>query len=337
MSRSVRVAAAMLALSLLAGCPEGPRMDQWTPERDPHPPAVMTSADARRAAEKEEDEGLAAALAAASAAKPSDTFGEGGLGLGGIGEGAGKAEPGGLIGVGRFGTYGGTGASRPKLRLGRPDANGRLPPEVIQRIVRQKLGVLRACYLKAAEKDVYLEGKVTVSFVITREGSVDKSQSKATTEGDAAPLGACVKDAITELSFPQPEGGIVKTSFWVTFSPGDVDGTVNDKNVRDVTLDDVKQALTSAGWSKLESAPRGDSGIQVIKATKGDETIEVTFVPFEEKRARLTEEEWAELDASATLVHHYLGFGLAVKAKDRAAAKAALSALIRPAPAPKGR
>ena len=333
MLRSLRVASAVLALSLLGGCPEGPRMEQWTPERDPHPPAVMTSAEARRAAEKEEDEGLAAALASSRA---SEMAGESELKLSDIGEGAGKAEPGSLIGVGRFGSYGNTGASRPKVRLGGTEANGRLPPEVIQRIVRQKLGALRACYVKAAEKDVYLEGKVTVSFVITREGTVDSSKSKATTEGDAAPLGACVKDAIQGLSSPQPEGGIVKTSLWVTFSPGDIDGTVNGKNVRDVTLDDVKQALTDAGYGKLESTPRGDTGVQVIRATKGDDTIEVTFVPFEEQRARLTAEEWAELDGTL-LVHHYLGFGLAVKAKDRAAAKAALSALIRPAPLPKGR
>ena len=97
MLRSLRVASAVLALSLLGGCPEGPRMEQWTPERDPHPPAVMTSAEARRAAEKEEDEGLAAALASSRA---SEMAGESELKLSDIGEGAGKAEPGSLIGVG---------------------------------------------------------------------------------------------------------------------------------------------------------------------------------------------------------------------------------------------
>ena len=83
-----------------------------------------------------------------------DSFGAGGLGLSGVGEGGGGRGEG--IGLGNFGGLGhgaGTGTgqgigngrgrlggghkvSSPKIREGATQVNGRLPPEVIQRIVR---------------------------------------------------------------------------------------------------------------------------------------------------------------------------------------------------------
>jgi len=92
-----------------------------------------------------------------------DAFGAGGLGLSGIGEGGGGRGEG--IGLGSIGTLGhgagtGTGQAsvRPRafgwiaqdqaaaVRMGATTVNGRLPPEVIQRIVRQNYGRFRLCY-----------------------------------------------------------------------------------------------------------------------------------------------------------------------------------------------
>ena len=118
-----------------------------------------------------------------------DSFGAGGLGLSGVGEGGGGRGEG--IGLGNFGT------SRPRRRHrhrtglrqrprpprrrrtrrrrrrfveGATQVNGRLPPEVIQRIVRQNFGRFRLCYENGLRNNPNLQGRVTVKFVIDRSG-----------------------------------------------------------------------------------------------------------------------------------------------------------------------
>jgi hypothetical protein len=93
-----------------------------------------------------------------------DAFGAGGLGLSGIGEGGGgRGEGIGLGSIGALGHGAGTGTGQgfgsghgrlggshktraPKVRMGATTVSGRLPPEVIQRIVRQNYGRFRMCY-----------------------------------------------------------------------------------------------------------------------------------------------------------------------------------------------
>src|SRR5271165_3141708 len=119
-----------------------------------------------------------------------DSFGAGGLGLSGVGEGGGGRGEG--IGLGNFGGLGhgaGTGTgqgigngrgrlggghkvSAPRLREGATSVNGRLPPEVIQRIVRQNFGRFRLCYENGTKSNPNLQGRVTVKFVIDRSGAV---------------------------------------------------------------------------------------------------------------------------------------------------------------------
>ena len=119
-----------------------------------------------------------------------DAFGAGGLGLSGIGEGGGGRGEG--IGLGSIGTIGhgaGTGTGQgfgsghgrlggshrtrpPRVRMGSTTVNGRLPPEVIQRIVRQNYGRFRLCYENGLRNNPNLQGRVSVRFVIGRDGSV---------------------------------------------------------------------------------------------------------------------------------------------------------------------
>src|SRR5689334_9657332 len=49
---------------------------------------------------------------------------------------------------------------------------GRLPPEVIQRIVRQNFGSFRLCYENSLRNCPNLQGRVAVRFVIDSDGSV---------------------------------------------------------------------------------------------------------------------------------------------------------------------
>lgn len=167
-----------------------------------------------------------------------DAFGAGGLGLTGIGEGGGGRGEG--IGLGNIGTIGhgagtgtgqgfgsGAGSGRlggthkskpPSVRMGATSVSGRLPPEVIQRIVRQNFGRFRLCYENALRNNPNLAGRVSVSFTIGRDGSVG-SVSGGGDLPDASVIG-CVTKQFYGLSFPAPEGGVVKVSYPIAFAPG---------------------------------------------------------------------------------------------------------------------
>lgn len=166
-----------------------------------------------------------------------DAYGAGGLGLSGIGEGGGGRGEG--IGLGSIGTLGhgaGTGTGQgfgsghgrlggghatkvPKVRMGQTTVSGRLPPEVIQRIVRQNYGRFRLCYEQGLSKNPNLEGRVQVRFVIGRDGSVSNVSNGGSDIPDSSVV-QCVIRNYYGLSFPQPEGGIVTVVYPIMFSPG---------------------------------------------------------------------------------------------------------------------
>lgn len=134
------------------------------------------------------------------------------------------AEVGG-IGLGTFGTLPngsgiGLGASRvPSVRQGATTVNGRLPPEVIQRIVRQNFGRFRLCYENGLRNDPKLAGRVTVKFVIDRSGAVSSAADGGSELTDKGVI-ACVVRGFSNMNFPQPEGGIVTVVYPLIFNPG---------------------------------------------------------------------------------------------------------------------
>src|SRR6478609_4710220 len=145
-----------------------------------------------------------------------EAFGAGGLGLSGIGEGGGGRGEG--IGLGNIGTLGhgagtgtgqgfGSGSGRlggshktkaPKVRMGATQVNGRLPPEVIQRVVRQNFGRYRLCYEKGLAKNPTLSGRVTVKFVIDRAGAVTSAADGGSDMTDKTVV-SCVVDGFKNL------------------------------------------------------------------------------------------------------------------------------------------
>ncbi len=165
-----------------------------------------------------------------------DSFGAGGLGL----RGTGDLDGGEGIGLGNIGTIGhgaGTGTGQgfgsgrgrlggnhtnaPRVRQGTTTVNGRLPPEVIQRIVRQNFGRYRLCYEQGLQKDPKLSGKVAIKFVIDTQGAVSSAASDPSTTMSDASVVSCVTRGFSNLSFPQPEGGIVVVIYPLIFEPGD--------------------------------------------------------------------------------------------------------------------
>jgi hypothetical protein len=91
--------------------------------------------------------------------------------------------------------------------MGATQVSGRLPPEVIQRIVRQNYGRFRMCYEQGLSRNPNLEGRVSVRFVIGRDGSVSNVSNGGSDIPDSQVV-QCVIRAYYGLSFPQPEGGI---------------------------------------------------------------------------------------------------------------------------------
>jgi len=166
-----------------------------------------------------------------------ESFGAGGLGLSGIGEGGGgRGEGIGLGGIGTIGHGAGTGtgqgfgsghgrlggshrAKPPQVRMGATQVSGRLPPEVIQRIVRQNFGRFRLCYENGLRNNPNLQGRVSVRFVIGRDGAVSNVGNGGSDMPDGGVV-SCVVRAFYGLSFPQPEGGIVTVTYPIMFSPG---------------------------------------------------------------------------------------------------------------------
>jgi hypothetical protein len=149
-----------------------------------------------------------------------DSFGAGGLGLSGSGVGVegGSSQTIGLGSIGSGGTLGGGSRSAPTLRMGALQVNGRLPPEVISRIVRQNFGRFRLCYENGLRGNPRLQGRVTTRFVIDKTGAV-ASTSDGGSDLPSASTVSCVVRAFGNLSFPQPEGGIVTVLFPIVFSP----------------------------------------------------------------------------------------------------------------------
>jgi tetratricopeptide (TPR) repeat protein len=186
-----------------------------------------------------------------------DAAGEGGLGLSGIGEGGGGRGEG--IGLGSVGTIGhgagvgagpsaapspdgmvglpqGGGASQgfgsghgrlggshatspPTVRMGASQVSGRIAPEVISRVVRQRFGAMRACYEAGLARNPALAGRVAIRFVIDRTGSVSAANLEGSSLVDAQ-VNACIVREFRGLSFPTPEGGVITVTYPLVFSNG---------------------------------------------------------------------------------------------------------------------
>lgn len=168
-----------------------------------------------------------------------------GLGLGTVGHGAGfGAAPGRLGGAG--------GADPPKLRVGATTVNGRLPPGVVQRIVRQNYGRFRLCYEQGLARDPKLEGRVVARFVIDRDGAVARVTNGGSNLADAGVV-SCVLAAFRPMTFPKPEGGVVNVVYPLMLSPGSSGGSPGPAPAP--VAEAAKPALTPIGAVGHERRP----------------------------------------------------------------------------------
>ncbi len=144
------------------------------------------------------------------------------IGGGGGGTGPSGLGPGDKSGIGIGHGPGGNGhvAVAPKMRTGVTESNGRLPAEVIQRIVRQNFGRFRLCYEAGLRGNPGLSGRVSTKFVIGRDGAVMQSSDAGSDLPDQQVV-ACVVRSFNALSFPLPEGGVATVTYPIILSPGE--------------------------------------------------------------------------------------------------------------------
>jgi hypothetical protein len=100
------------------------------------------------------------------------------------------------------------------------DIQGRLPPEVIKRIIRANYPRFRACYESGLKRVPDLKGTVSTAFVIDKDGAVESAKNTGGTLTDE-PVKSCVTGVFKTLSFPEPEGGKVKVTYPIDFQVGD--------------------------------------------------------------------------------------------------------------------
>ncbi len=170
---------------------------------------------------------------------PGDAFGADGLGVAGSALGGGGdaafvgldrvhgldvaaigGPKGGLGGRGIGGRDGPAGhrPRSPGLRAAAVETNGRLPAELIQRVLRQQSGRLRFCYEAGLGRNPNLEGRVAVRFVINRDGAVSLASDAGSDLPDATVV-SCIVQVVAGLTFPEPPDGIVTVTYPVVLSP----------------------------------------------------------------------------------------------------------------------
>jgi hypothetical protein len=146
-----------------------------------------------------------------------NTLGGGGGGTGPSGFGPGDKSG---MGIGHGPGGGGHVAKAPTFRTPSFDSNGRLPAEVIQRIVRQNFGRFRLCYEAGLRSNPSLNGRIATKFVIGRDGAVMQSSDAGSDLPDQNVV-ACIVRSFNSLSFPAPEGGIATVTYPIILSPGE--------------------------------------------------------------------------------------------------------------------
>lgn len=89
---------------------------------------------------------------------------------------------------------------------GEPILLGTMKRELVDRVVREHLREIRYCYQRQLQRQPGLSGKVTVRFVIARDGSVSSATTKSSTLGSAA-AETCIHGRFLRMQFPEPKGG----------------------------------------------------------------------------------------------------------------------------------
>jgi hypothetical protein len=114
----------------------------------------------------------------------------------------------------------GTGMKEVKVSLSDPDGDfGGLTAEEINRVVKARAGVFRACYQKELNRSPGLGGKLVEHFVIAGDGSVKTAKTAGGSTLRNDDVESCVSSNIMRLKFPA-KGGLANVNYPFLFQPG---------------------------------------------------------------------------------------------------------------------
>ncbi len=96
---------------------------------------------------------------------------------------------------------------------------GGLTAEEINRVVKSRAGIFRACYQAELNRNPGIGGKLVVSFQIGGDGIVKRAKTGAGSTLHSASVESCVKSNIMRLKFPA-KGGLANVNYPFLFQPG---------------------------------------------------------------------------------------------------------------------
>jgi pSer/pThr/pTyr-binding forkhead associated (FHA) protein len=139
-------------------------------------------------------------------------------GLGGLGtKGRGSGRSGYGSGGGSFGKKGTGGLGKIG---GDPIILGALDKSLIDAVIKRNMNQIKYCYQRQLTKNPDLGGKITVKFVIAKDGTVSKASIKSSSMG-SKDVENCITGRFMRFKFPEPKGGgIVIVSYPFIFAPG---------------------------------------------------------------------------------------------------------------------
>jgi TPR repeat protein len=123
----------------------------------------------------------------------------------------------------------------------------RLPPEVVQRVVRSHYDDLRRCYESALAKRPWIEGRVAVRLVIQTDGRVASAENAGSDLPDPEAI-ECMFAEYRKLVFPSPEGGIVTVVYPIVFTPDEGYGIAGAASLKQATDDCDGHDVKACQW-----------------------------------------------------------------------------------------
>lgn len=148
----------------------------------------------------------------------------------GTGSGAGGSAEGDFVSQGKINTgetrtpkgAGGSGSGVKEVAVvGTGTASGDfggLSKEEIDKVVKSRAGLIKACYQKELDRQKGLGGKLVIKFTIAADGTVTKASPDGGSSLQNAAVSDCVVRQILKLKFPAKGGGVVRYPF--IFSQG---------------------------------------------------------------------------------------------------------------------
>jgi hypothetical protein len=178
----------------------------------------------------------------------------------------------------------------PKVRMAGTYISGRLPRQVIHRVVRNNDGRFRACYHQGLLRNPALAGTVRARFVIGRDGRVANSIDGGSTLPDPA-VTSCIVEAFKAVVFPAPDSPVTVVYPFV-LSP------------------------STQKETRMMTAPRRHGAWRVPAASLEDDTDEDASLESAEPATRVSAEELAaRVELAPTNPEHQLAAAHAYEAE----------------------